>query len=66
MIFLVAAVSFLAKNITSSLIVESFIDRYLLIVSTDDFVTFSIFNFNPSSLYFRLDAWTMETRDIKQ
>ena len=39
MVFLVAAVSFLAKNITVFLIDEILTDRYMLIASTDDIVT---------------------------
>ena len=59
MVFLVAAVSFLVKNITAFLIVESFIYRYMLIASTDDIVTFSLFTFSCSSLSLMLDAWTI-------
>ena len=43
MIFLVAAVIFLANNLTSFFIVESFIDGYMLIASTDDIVALSLF-----------------------
>ena len=39
MVFLVAAVSFLVKNLTAFLIVEIFIDRYILIAYTDDIAT---------------------------
>ena len=59
MVFLVAAVSFLAKNLTSFLIVGSFIDGYMLIASTDAIVTLSLFIFISSSLSFRSDAWTI-------
>ena len=38
MVFLVAVVSFLAKNINSSLIVESFIEGYMLIALTEAIV----------------------------
>ena len=62
MVFLAVAVSFLAKNLTAFLIVESLIDRYILIASTDTIVTSSLFIFSSLSLSFRLDAWTMETR----
>ena len=42
-VFLVSAVSFLAKNPTAFLIVEIFIDGYMLIASTDAIVTSSLF-----------------------
>ena len=60
MVYLVSAVSFLAKNITAFLIVESFMDGYILIASTDAIVTSSLFISNSPSLSFRLDAWTMK------
>ena len=60
-LLLVAAVSFIAKNLTSFLTVASFIEGYILIASTDDIVTPSLFISNYLSLSFRLDAWTMET-----
>ena len=63
MIFLVAVVSYLTKNITAILIVESFIDGYMLIASTDAIVTSSLFNSSSSGISFRLYAWTMETRE---
>ena len=63
MVFLVAAVSFLAKNITAFLIVESFIDGYMLIASTDAIVASSLFTFSSSSHSFRSDDSTMETRE---
>ena len=56
MVFLVAAVSFLAENLTAFLIAESLIDRYMLIVSTGATFTLSIFIFSYSSIYFRSDA----------
>ena len=40
MVFLVAAVSFLAKNLTIFLTVESFIKGCMLIASTNNIVTF--------------------------
>ena len=52
-VFLAAAVSFLAKNITTFLIFESLIYGYMLIVSTDAIFTSSIFIFSYSSLSFR-------------
>ena len=63
MVFLVAAVSFLAKNLTAFLIVASLIEGYISIASTDDIFTPSLFNSNYSSLSFRSDAWTMETHE---
>ena len=63
MVFLVAAVSFLSKNITSFFIFGSFIEGFMLISSTDAIVTLSLLIFNYSSLYFRSDAWTTETRE---
>ena len=36
MVFLVAAVSLLANNLTAFLVVASLIDGYMLIASTDD------------------------------
>ena len=63
MVFLVAVVSFLENNLTAFLIVESFIDGYMLIASTDTIVTLSLFTFSSSSLSFMSDAWTMDTRD---
>ena len=63
MVFLVDTVSFIANNLTAFLFVESFIEEYMLISSPDAFFTLSIFKYNSSSLYFRLDAWTMETRE---
>ena len=61
-VFLIAVVSFFAKYLTAFLIFESFIDGYMLITSTEDIVTLSLFIFSSSNLSFRLDAWTMETR----
>ena len=63
MFFLVAAVSFLAKNITAFLSVESFIEGYMLIASTDDIVTSYLFTFSYSSISFRSVAWTMKMRE---
>ena len=62
MSFLVAFVIFLAKNLTTVLIFEILIEGYMLIVSTDAIVNSSLFNSSSSSISFRLDAWTMETR----
>ena len=63
MVSLVSEVSFLEKNLTSFLIVESFIYGYILIASPNAIVTSSNFIFVYSILSFRLDAWTMETRE---
>ena len=63
MIFLVAVVIFLANNLTAFLIVESLNEVYTLIASTDAKVTSSLFTYISSSLSFRSDAWTMETRE---
>ena len=54
--FLVSAVIFLAKYLTAFLIVEIFMDGYMLIASTDVVFNLSLFTFNSSSLYFRLEA----------
>ena len=59
MVLLVDAVSFLANNLTYMLILESFIDGYMLIASTDAIITLSLFIFSSSSLSYRLDAWTV-------
>ena len=45
MVFLVSDVRFLAKNLTAFLIVEIYIDGYMLIASTDAIVTSSLFIF---------------------
>ena len=63
MVFLVAAVSFLANNLAAFLIIASLIDGYTLIAPTDGIVTSSFFIFSSSSLSFRAHAWTMETRE---
>ena len=63
MVFLVAAVSFLAKNITAFLIVERFFGSYILIASTYDIFASSLFTFSSSSHSFRSDDSTMETRE---
>ena len=57
MVLLVAAVSFLAKNLTTFLTVEIFIEGFILIASTDDIVSLSLFTSSSSSLSFRSDAW---------
>ena len=44
MVVLVADVSFLAKNLTDFLIVESLIDWYMLIESTGATITLSLFS----------------------
>ena len=43
--FLFAAVSFIANNLTDFLIVEIFIEGYMLIASTDAIVTSSLFTY---------------------
>ena len=48
MVFLVAAVSFIADNLTAFLIVEILIKGYMLIASTDAIVTSSIFTYRIS------------------
>ena len=63
MVFLVAAVSFLANNITVFLVAAILIEGYILIASTDAIFTQSLFNSNCSSLSFRSGAWNMETRE---
>ena len=63
MVFLVSLVSFLAKYLTAFLIVASLIDGYMLIASVDAIVTSSLSTPNSSSLYFNLEAWTMESRE---
>ena len=61
MVLLVAAVSFIAKNLTTFLIVKIFSNRYILISSTEAIVTLSLFfSFSSSGISFRSDAWTME------
>ena len=52
-VFLIAAVIFLANNITAFLIVEGLIEGYMLIASTDAIVTSSLFISSSSSLFFR-------------
>ena len=47
MVFLVAAVRFLEKNLTAFLIVDSLIDGYMLIVSTDAIV-YILINYTSS------------------
>ena len=63
MVFLVAVVSFLANNLTASMIIETLINGYMLIASTDTIVTSFLFIFSSLSLYFRSDDWRMETRE---
>ena len=63
MVLLFAAVSFLAKNTIDVLILDSFIDGHMLIASTYDIITLSLFIFSSSSLSYRLDAWKMEKRE---
>ena len=62
MVYLVAGVRFLAKNLTAFFIVEILIEGYMFIASTEAIVTLSIFTSSYSSILFRLHAWTMETR----
>ena len=52
MVFLVSALSFLAKYLTAFLIVASLMDGYMLIASTDAIVTSSLFTSNPSVISF--------------
>ena len=59
--FLGCCGNFSCKKLTSFLIVESFMEGYMLISSTDAIVTLYLFTFSSSSISFRLDAWTMET-----
>ena len=61
-VFLVYMVIILAKYLTAFLIVANFNDRYMLIASTDDIVTSSLFNPISLSVSFRSEAWTMEFR----
>ena len=63
MVFLVAASSGLANNLTAFLIFEIFIKGYMLIASTDAFFTPSLFKSNSSGLPFRSNYWMMETSD---
>ena len=63
MVFLVSVVSFLLKNLTAVFIFNSLINRYTLIESTDNIVTFSLSFFNFSNIPFRSEAWTMEKRE---
>ena len=63
MVFFVTVVIFLAKNLTDFLIVESLIKGYMLIASTDAIENSYIFTSSSSSLYFRSESWTMETRE---
>ena len=63
MVFLVDAVSFIANNLTSFLIVDILIEGYILISSTDATVSPYLFIYNYSSLSFRLDAWAMDTHE---
>ena len=62
-LLLVAAVSFIAKNLTSFLTVASFTEGYILIASTDDIVTLSLFISNYSIISFRFDAWRMDMHE---
>ena len=62
-VFLVAAVIPLEKNITAFLIVASFIEGYILTSSTDAIVALYLFISNYSILSFRSDAWKMMTHE---
>ena len=62
-VFLVAAVIFLEKNLTAFMIVASFMYGCMLTASTDSIVTPSLFIYNYSSISFRSDDWTTDTRD---
>ena len=53
MVFLVSVVSFLAMNLTESLVVESLLYGFMLIASTGTIVTSYLFIFSSSYLYFR-------------
>ena len=59
-VFLVAVVSFLVKNLTAFLIVEILIEGYMLIASTETIVSSYLFTSISSSLSFRLDSWMNE------
>ena len=59
MVFLVAAVSFIANNLTAFFIVESCIEGYTLIASNNAIANLSIFTSISSSLSFRSYAWEM-------
>ena len=63
MVFLVAGVSVLENNITNYLIVDSFINGYMLTASTDTIFTSCLFTFRSSSISFRSGTWTIETRE---
>ena len=54
MVLLVAAVSFLATNLTAFLIFEILFEGYILIESTDAIITPYLFKSNFSILSFRL------------
>ena len=53
MFFLVAAASFLAKNLAAFLIVESLLEGYMFIASTDAILTLFLFTSSYSSFSFR-------------
>ena len=61
-VFLVAAVIFLEKNITAFVIVASLMGGYMLTASTDGIVTLTLLIFNYSNLSSKSYASTMETR----
>ena len=63
MVFLIAVVSFLANNLTAFLIVVILVEGHVLIASTEAIIIPSLFYYNFSSLYFKSDAWIMETRE---
>ena len=60
-VFLVSLVSFLAKYLTTFIIVTSFIDGYMLIACTDVIVTSSLSTPSSLILSFRSEAWKMES-----
>ena len=65
-VFLVAVVIFIVKNITAFLIVESLIEGYMLIASTDTIVSSYFFTSNSASLYFRLNYWLITILNPKR
>ena len=58
-VFFVAELSPLEKNLSTSLVVEISIEGYMLTLSTVDIVTLSLFISNFSSLSFGSDTCTM-------
>ena len=58
--FLVDVVSFILNNLTAFFIIESFTEGCMLIASTDNIVTLSIFTSSSSGLSFRSDAYVTQ------